>query len=222
MISENQRLVHYNDYIKKLDSALVSTIEYNEYIKNVKEYIYEMQQLTVNSKTNTNFDKVFTAIVNSLNSNAFFKREQEKDLRQLQNRELAINRALITSDSLQKTYKKVLESVNEQNSQQGAQTSITIEGNQDKKETKEFELFKNEIELRKELVAIEREKENKQFIVEIMSNTPNKGFVDLYINIFGQSISPKVFYTFLFMFTVFLVLLISRFIKFLDKYKNQV
>jgi len=148
LISENQRLVEFNRYTKKLDSALVATIDYRDYLDNVDEHIYEMQQIKVNSKNNENFDKVFEGIIKSLNSNTFFTREQEKDLRQLDNRTLAIERALSESDSLQRVYKKVLENTLE--AQNGSQTSITIEGRDDKNKTREFDLYRNDIELRRE------------------------------------------------------------------------
>jgi hypothetical protein len=220
LITENQRLIEFNKYTKKLDSTLVSTIDYKEYLDNVKEYIYEMQQLTVKSKTNENFDKVFDAIVKSLNSNAFFSREQEKDLKQLENRKLAIERALSESDSLQRVYKKVLEKTLE--TQKSSQTSITIEGGENNNQTKEFDLYRSNIELRNQLVSIEREKENKQFIVEILSNTPNRGFIDSSIKFLGKSFSPRVFFAILFSFLLFSFLLFLRFIKFLEKYKNKV
>jgi hypothetical protein len=220
VISENQRLVEFNKYTKKLDSSLVANLNYQDYLQNVNDYIYELQQLTVRSKTNNDFDKVFDGIVKSLNENPYFRREQKKDLRQLENRKLAIENALVRSDSLQKTYKKVLESTLDTNT--GSQTSITIEGNDEKNKTKEFELFKNNIELRRELVTIEREKENKEYIVEILSNTPEKGYIDNSIEVFGKSFSPKVFFTVFFTFVLFLILLFLRFVKFLEKYKSKV
>ena len=42
-----------------------------------------------------------------MNEIPFFKREQDKDIRQLGNREIAVNKAIQKSDSLQKIYKKV-------------------------------------------------------------------------------------------------------------------
>ena len=50
LITENQRLIQYNNYINKLDSSLASTIVYKDYIENVKEYIYDTQLLSINSK----------------------------------------------------------------------------------------------------------------------------------------------------------------------------
>ena len=220
LISENQRLVQFNNYTKQLDSTLASTIEYNVYIKNVKDYIYETQQLTINSLSNDNFNIVFDAIINSLNLNSHFKREQTKDLEQLERRKLAIENALAESDSLQLVYKRVLEKSLE--TQKGSQTSITIEGADERNKTKEFELYNKGIELRRELVTIERDKENKEFIVEILSNTPNKGFVDSSVLFLGKHFSVKVFFTTLFVFILFSILLLLRFIKFLEKYKSEV
>jgi hypothetical protein len=219
LITENQRLVHYNDYISKLDSTLASTIIYKDYIDNVKEYIYETQKLTIYSKSQDKFNIVFESVVGSLNSNVYFKREQTKDLKQLENRKLAIEDALAESDTLQIVYKKVLETTI--GAQQGSQTSITIEGNDDKNKTKEFDLYKSDIELRRELVNIERELQNKEFIVEILSNTPNKGFVDSSIEILDISFNPKEVFSAFFVFVVFTILLMLRFIKFLEKFKSK-
>ena len=44
-----------------------------------------------------------------MNTIPFFQREQERDIRELGNTALALNAAIRESDSLQKTYKKVLE-----------------------------------------------------------------------------------------------------------------
>lgn len=220
LITENQRLVHFNDYISKLDSTLASTIIYKDYIDNVKEYIYETQKLTIYSKSQDKFNIVFESVVGSLNSNVYFKREQTKDLKQLENRKLAIEYALAESDSLQIVYKKVLETTI--GAQQGSQTSITIEGNDDKNKTKEFDLYKSDIELRRELVNIEREIQNREFIVEILSNTPNKGFEDSSIEILDKSFNPKEVFSAFFVFVVFIILLMLRFIKFLEKFKSKV
>lgn len=220
LITENQRLIQYNNYINKLDSSLASTIVYKDYIENVKEYIYDTQLLSINSEKNENFDIVFESVIDNLNSNKHFKREQTKDLQQLENRKTAIENALAESDSLQGIYKKVLEKNIE--TQKGSQTSITIEGSDDKNKTKEFDLYKNDIELRRELVSIEREKQNREFIVEIISNTPTRGFVETSIEVFGKKLNQKVFFSVFFAFVLFTALLMLRFVKFLEKYQNKV
>ena len=219
LVNNNQRLIEFDKYAKKLDSTLVSTIEYGDYLENVNESIYQIQQLTIRSKANDDFELVFQAIVDKVGSIPFFKREQEKDIRQLENRKLAIMNAMAQSDSLQKTYKKVLESTLE--TTEGSQTSITIQGAEEKNQTREFDLYKNDIELRRELVSIEREKEDKEFIIEILSNTPSKGFINASIEIGDVSLSPKLFFTGIFTLALFFILLTISFIKFLEKYKNE-
>ena len=139
---------------------------------------------------------------------------------ELENRKLAIQEALAESDTLQIVYKKVLELNPE--TQNGSQTSITIEGNDEKNTTKEFDLYKSDIELRRELVTIERETQNKEFIVEILSNTPSRGFIDSSIKVLNKAFSPTIFFATLFFFILFSILLLLRFIKFLEKFKSKV
>lgn len=220
LITENQRLIEFSNYSKRLDSTLASTISYKDYKDNVKEHIYTQQLLTINSTTNENFNVVFEAIIAELNSNPYFLREQAKDLEQLEQRKSAIDKALVESDSLQMVYKKVLENVLETN--KGSQTSITIEGSDEKGKTKELDLYKSNIELRNELVTIEREKQNKQFIIELLSNTPSRGFVDTSIKVLGKTLSQKMVFAGLFAVVLFCVLFLLRVIKFLEKYKNEV
>ena len=68
-------------------------------------------------------------------------------------------------------------------------------------------------------MQIEREIDNKENIIEIISSSQNNGAIDNKIDVSGFAISPKLFYAFLFSFTAFLVLLGLRFIKFLEKYR---
>ena len=221
-IGENDKLIVFNNYTKKLDSNLVAALDfnYNDYLENVKEGIYPIQKLTISSKSNDNFINVFEGIINNLNENTYFKREQEKDLVQLENRKLAILNSLAQSDSLQKTYKKVLENVLETN--KGSQTSITIEGSDENNNTREFELFKNDIDLRRELVTIQREKDNKEFIVEKLSSTPEKGLINNTIEKFNMSFSLMQFFAILFTLITFIILLMFRFLKYLEKFKKEV
>ena len=219
-IGDNQRLVEYNDYIEDLDSSLVSKLEYQDYLENVENYIYDLQEITIQSKTNENYGKVFDGIINNISSNSHFKREQEKDLKELENKTQAIKQALAQSDSLQKTYKKVLESVVDK--EKGSQTNITIEGSEDRKSTKEFDLYKNDIQLRAELVRIEREKQDKQFIIEIISNTENKGVIDTAMKVLNKSLSPKLFFAFTLPMALLILLLVLRFVKYLEKFQNRI
>ena len=219
-ITENQRYVEYNNYLKGLDSVLASKYDYDTYLKEVDESIYTTQLLTISATTNDNFNLVFKAISSKMNTIPFFQREQERDIRELENTALALNAAIRESDSLQKTYKKVLE--NTLDLENGSQTSITFEGTDDNNRTREYELYKSNIGLRKELVSIERAKENKEYVVETLSNTPSKGFIDNTVEVMNITLQFKLFSTFIFTVIAFLTLIVLDFLSFLEKYKNKI
>ena len=83
-------------------------------------------------------------------------------------------------------------------------------------------LYKSNIGLRKELVlAIERAKENKEYVVETLSNTPSKGFIDNSIEFFGASLRPVLFFPFFFAVILFVILCFINSLKFLEKYNTS-
>ena len=219
-ITENQRYVEYNNYLKGLDSVLASEYDYDTYLEEIDESVYTTQLLTIRATSNDNFNLVFKAISSKMNTIPFFQREQERDIRELENTALALNAAIRESDSLQKTYKKVLE--NTLDLENGSQTSITFEGTDDNNRTREYELYKSNIGLRKELVSIERAKENKEYVVETLSNTPSKGFIDNTVEVMNITLQFKLFSTFMFTVIAFLTLIALDFLSFLEKYKNKI
>ena len=220
VISENERLKEYNDYVQTLDSSVASTLQFEKFLENDKEYSHKYQQITIKSKERDNFKSVFSHIIDNLETNEYFKREQEKDLAELNNREEALKSALTESDSLKNTYKRVLEKG--LNSKNGSEIGITFEGNNDKDMTKEYDLYKNDLELKRELVEIERKKADKAHIVEIISSKQESGVIDNRIEFMGVTISTKVFYGLLLFSITFLVLLGLQFIKFLERYRHKI
>jgi hypothetical protein len=218
VITENQKLQNFDAYIKTLDSAVAATVKYENYIDNTEEYTYNYQQIAIKSKTRNSFKKVFDKIIEHISDNDFFKREQEKDLMQLKNEESSLLEALKQSDSLQNTYKRVLEK--EPNVDNASQTSVTIEGANQIDKTKEFDLYKNDLVLRDKLVENRRKQADKQYIIEVISSKQDSGLIDNTKTVFGKSISTKKFYTFGFVLLTFIVLIGLEFIKFLEKYKR--
>ncbi|OEK06082.1 hypothetical protein A8C32_18805 [Flavivirga aquatica] len=216
-ISENQKLENFHLYIKELDTSLASKIDYKTFVKNSKDYSHQLQQITIKSKVRNNFKEVFEKLINNINSNPYFKREQEKDLKELKNEELALKEALIKSDSLQKTYKRVLErSVNKS----GSEIGITIEGKSDKNITREYDLYLNDLDLRKRLVENERKQEDKKYILEMISSKQDSGTIDTNKEFLGLSLSPKLYYIFIMLGLTFILLLGIQFMKFLERINN--
>ncbi len=219
-ISENLKIKGYDNYIKGLDSVLASTIDYDAYLSNTKAYDYKFQKISLRSKQANNLSVIFDELIDRVNETEFFKREQRKDLEQLDNRELAIKQSLTISDSLQSTYRKVLEKPLDRENGQGQASTVTIEGSNNVRETKEFELYQNDLELRRELVQIQRERQDKSEIIEIISIEFDNGVIDDSVEVLGMEISRKIFYALAFAFLVVLWLMSVEFLKYLEKYKN--
>ena len=219
LITDNDRVVMFDKYISGLDSLAASKVEYDEFVKNIKENKHQLQQISINSKTRANFKNVFDNVIGYINTNIFFVNEQAKDLAELNQQKAALEQSLAQSDSLQRTYKRVLEQQME--SKSTSETSITFEGNNDKNKTREFDLYKNDIELRREIVQIERKLKDKQNIVEIISGKQDSGFVDDTKELLGLTLNTKSYYLVLFTILAFVILFGIEFLKFLEKYKPE-
>ncbi|TNJ47056.1 hypothetical protein KFZ70_05380 [Tamlana fucoidanivorans] len=218
VVNENQRIKEYDAYIKTLDSTVAATILYEDYLQNYTDYDHNIQQITLKSSVRSNFQLVFSKIIDYVNTNPYFVKEQKKDIEELTNNKLAIEQALEVSDSLKSTYKRVLE--NTLLDKNKSEIGITFEGSSDKDKTKEFDLYKSDIELRRELVAIDRKIADKSEILEVLSRKQDSGFVDNKREIFGVSMGAKIFYGVLLFCLTFIVLLGLDFIKFLERFKR--
>jgi len=220
VLSENQKLKLFDEYTKGIDSSLATTIDFKDFLKNSKDYEFQFQKITLKSNTKNNFDKIFTQIINNISSNTFFINEQKKDLEELTRSENAIRESLKQSDSLQKVYQKVLiKSVETTN---GSQTSVTIDNTEDKGITKEFELYNSDLNLRRELVSIERDKENIKEIIEVVSSQQDNGTLDSKGKLFGFETPKMVAYGIKLGVLMFVILLLIEFVSFLDRYKDKV
>lgn len=220
IISENQKIQTYDTYIKTLDSTVASTVDYESFLKNDKDYNHKYQQISIKAKQRNSFSSVFNKIVENINSNPYFKREQEKDIKALNEQALAINKSLIKSDTLLSVYQKAIVKSAENNN--NSQTRITIDNQDTGSSTKEFELYSKDLELREQLVEIERSIADKQHIMEITSSKQDSGSIDNSKELFGKQLSIKRYYALILITLTFLVLIGLEFIKFLERYKDKI
>lgn len=219
IITDNDRVVMFDQYITELDSLAASKVEYEDFIDNIEDYKHRNQQISIKSTTRVNFKSVFENIVDNINSNSFFKNEQAKDIFELEESKAAIEKALVQSDSLQRTYKRVLEQ--QMDAKSGAEIGITFEGDNDIDKTREYDLYLNDIELRKELVDINRRLNDIENIVDAISSKQESGFVDNTKEMLGMKLSSRNYYPALFFILAFVVLLGMEFFKFIEKYKPE-
>lgn len=220
VISENDKLKSYDKYLKELDSTVASTIDYETFINNSKDYTHTYQQITIKSKERDNFKTVFDRIIGNINTNQYFKREQTKDSIELENEKQAILESLTKSDTLLSVYQKaIVKSAENNNDFQG---KITIEGKDSGSSTKEFELYNKVLELRERIVEIDREIADKEEIVEVLSSKQDSGSIDNRKEVFGKSVSPKIYYASILLVLTFLILIGLEFISFLERYKDKI
>lgn len=220
VLSENQKLKLFDKYSKSIDSSLSTEINFKEFLENSKDFEFDFQKITLKSKVKNNFDKTFTQIINNIVSNTFFENEQKKDLMELKRRENAILESLKQSDSLQKVYQTVL--IKSTETTVGSQTSVTIDNTEDKSTTKEFELYNSDLLLRRELVSIEREMENIENIIEIVSRQQDNGTLDNKGKLFGFEAPKIVSYGIKLALLMFIILLLIEFVSYLERYKDKV
>ena len=83
-------------------------------------------------------------------------------------------------------------------------------------------MYNNDVGLRRELVSIQRQKEDKRFIVEVVSSQENQGTIDNTKEFLGKSLDFKIYYALVLMILASVILLTLHFINFLEKYKNEI
>ncbi|WMI68940.1 hypothetical protein [Mangrovimonas sp. YM274] len=219
VLNENQKLKVYDEYKKEIDSTLADNIDFEKFLENSYDYDYAYQRLTVSATQKSLLKKVLPEIIKNIESIEFFKNEQQKDLAELQYQERVIKESLKESDSLQKVYQRVLERMNEN---PNSQTSILIDNTGDKSSTKEYELFSEDIKLRRELVSIQRKKDDVKKIVEVISSQQDEGIISNTKSLFNKKLGYKSYYGIILFALAFFALLGLRFIKYMDQFKDKI
>lgn len=223
VVSENQKLLAFNEYIKQLDSLAATKIEYEDFLDNNEDHTHKYQQIKIESSERNSFKSVFENIVESINLNPFFLNEQRKDVVELNNTKEALKLALTKSESLQDTYKRVLEQgIDDEKTSKPSEIGITFEGSSEVEKTKEYDLYQSDLELRSQLVEIERELLDKQYIVEMISNKQDSGSASTTNTIFGIELNSTLFLGVIAFLVALSVLFGIEFLKFAEKFKTSV
>ena len=223
VVSENQKLLAFNKYIKQLDSLAATKIEYEDFLDNNEDHTHKYQQIKIESSERNSFKSVFENIMESINLNPFFLNEQRKDVVELNNTKEALKLALTKSESLQDTYKRVLEQgIDDEKTSKPSEIGITFEGSSEVEKTKEYDLYQSDLELRSQLVEIERELLDKQYIVEMISNKQDSGSASTTNTIFGIELNTTLFLGVLALLVAMAVLFGIEFLKFAEKFNNKV
>ena len=135
----------------------------------------------------------------------------------------ALELALVKSESLQDTYKKVLEQgIDADQSAKPSDIGITFEGSSEVEKTKEFDLYQSDLGLRRQLVEIERELLDKQYIIEMISNKQDSGFASTTRTFLGIELNTTMFLGVLAFLVALAIMFGIEFLKFIEKFKMSV
>jgi hypothetical protein len=166
-LTENSRLQLYDSYLKSLDSVLASTITYQDFIDNSNDYDYNIQKVTLRTREKGNYSDVLKTIIKEIADNEFYKSQKARIVSKLNAQDTVVLQSLEESKALQEVYTDVLKKLVEEQDQasRSGTTNITFEGQDNKVSTKEYELIKSDIGLRRELVENESKRKNAQEII---------------------------------------------------------
>ena len=162
--NENEKYELYDEFINQVDSVTIRYINFKDFKKGFTEYDYKYHRIKIISLDNTIFERLSSAIINSVESNAYFKNQKEiNDLNLLQNERILL-KSLDEVDTLRKIYNEVL--ITEAR-KTATGTSITLA--QGVKKTEEIELFSESLDLNKDLITNNKEKAESTEILNIVS-----------------------------------------------------
>lgn len=171
--NENDQLVQYDSFLKQLDSIRAQEVGFEEYLENRSIYSGDVFEINVKS-----FKKdIFRSLEKGLNStfeNTYSKKKMKKRDSLIYIAKERIKASLTKVDSLKQVHIRVLEE--ESKSQGGSYTSRDgLSFIQEKTQTKEFELLKEEMKLRQELSNLESQKVEEDVFFDTLSSFQDVG-----------------------------------------------
>lgn len=165
--TENDRIVQYDRFVKSIDSIRAQEITYDDFIENRDIHSGNLFVIRVES-----FQKdIFRSLEEGLNTsfdNAYSSKKMEKRDSMLAIQKQNIEASIEEIKQLQKIYIDVLEEES-----QSTKASISLGDGfplqQEKSETKEYQLLNQEIQLRNELRKLEEQKIEENVFFDIIS-----------------------------------------------------
>lgn len=212
--TENDRILQYQEFMKRLDSVRKEEITFDDYINNRSIYSGRYFLITANSYKKDVF-KDLEAGVNSAFTNNYSKEEFRKRDRLIEIQRENLENQLKEIDSLKDVYIKVIEKESEMKSSSISLGETAFSLQKDKPTTREFELLDKEIGLKNELRALEERKIEDDAVFDVISSFQRVG---------NEVTSLKERYSIILPILVFIILavvfLIRRTINYVNNYED--
>ena len=171
--TENDRILQYENFIKRIDSVRAQEISFDEYIEGRGILEGNLFEITVVSKDKNIFPSLEEGIYKSF-KNLYSIKKMEKRDSLIAIQKVNLREAIAEIDSLQNVYINVLE-------EESAATKATINFGQgfpltqEKSNTKEFQLLNKEIELRERLRTLDEQMIEENDYFDVISSFQEAG-----------------------------------------------
>jgi len=166
VITNNNNLNRYNNFIKNSDSLVVQQVTFKEYIRKQTDFDYSFHKITVEAYKNNVFTKLNQGFINSLENNNYLTALKNNKNVNIKLETQLTNNNLSHADSLRKVYNKVL-----LDEAKKPFSGTNIDMAQGKNKTnKELELFNIINSFKAQLVDINNDKTEHHNIINIVSN----------------------------------------------------
>jgi len=166
--TENDRILQYQGFMKRLDSSRKAEMTFDNYIENRSIYSGNVFLITAYSSKKNIFKKlengVLSAFTNKYSAEAFKKKEQ---LRELQKQNLLTQ--LQEIDSLKSFYIKLRMDESQKSSQKFSLGDVSFSSDS-KSTTREYELLEKENEIRNQLKSLEEQKIEENKVYDVISS----------------------------------------------------
>jgi hypothetical protein len=174
---ETELMKDFIRYKGELDSITRIDASFKEYKKTRNEYNFKTHKVGIAATDKFVFKKLNEGLINEFLDNEYINKLKEATLKNLDNREVAINQEIRALDSLKKTYLEIRkrESEKEFSSSQG--TNFYMSG------VEKTELIKDETQIVNKIYSLENEKQGlalarvqNQNQINVISEFPNTGY----------------------------------------------
>ncbi|MFD2822519.1 hypothetical protein ACFS5M_02485 [Lacinutrix iliipiscaria] len=199
--NENVILEKYYEYVQVVDSTL--HISFATFKENYDLENYKIQTISVFSHSPNIYDGLSNRLLSAFEENKFFVELQKQELALIQDNITVYEKMLIDSEELQDNYIDLLKKYYGQSESldpQNTTLNLNLSNTKDKINTKEFEIFKEQKEIRLMIAELNNELKDKSQVISLLSDFSPAVKIDSAIAINKNKYTITVFIVLLFFF----------------------
>ncbi|WP_299776505.1 hypothetical protein [uncultured Formosa sp.] len=208
--TESDLVLEYEEFLQSTDSATANSFSYQKYLEGRDIYSSKIYEIKVNAVKNNIFQDLEVGL-NRTFENTYSQTLMNKKNKLYEIEKGNINSSLVKIDSLQKVYISVLKAESQSQSRKGMTIGDGLSFEKDKSVTKEFELFNREVELKAQLVRLEKDNLEEDVLFDVVSRFQTVGNKVSVIHEKYILILPIL--AFIILYVLFLATKIIKFIK---------